>query len=136
MVKTGETDRVLGEQDIPIRVLLFASLGPGMSWGIHLNLVYFLTALYCSMERTGADIAIYIATGVLLFTALLAGWTARRNWLRLGKGWSLTEAVNGPTARTAILLFIGMASSLLFGLIILVEGLVPMFVRACSLTGA
>jgi hypothetical protein len=35
-----------------------------------------------------------------------------------------------------MLLFIGMASSVLFSLIILVEGLVPMFVRSCSLTGA
>jgi hypothetical protein len=131
-----ELERAVGAQDIPLRVLLFASLGPGVAWGLHLNLVYFLTALYCSMGRSGADVAIYIATGVLLGLALFAGWTALRNWRRLGKGARLTDAVSGPSGRTAMLLFIGMASSVLFSLIILVEGLVPMFVRSCSLTGA
>lgn len=131
-----EVDRALGAQDVPLRILLFASLGPGVSWGIHLNLVYFLTALYCSTGRSGADIATYIATAVLLAVALIAGWVALRNWRRLGKGWSLMDAVSGTSARTALLLFIGMASSILFGLVILVEGMVPMFVRSCSLTGA
>jgi hypothetical protein len=133
---TSEIDRAVGARDVPLRVLLFASLGPGVAWGVHLNLVYFLTAMFCSTGRSGADVAIYISTGVLLFTALLAGWTALRNWRRLGKGGYLTDAVSGPAGRSAILLFIGMASSVLFALIILVEGLVPMFVPACSPTGA
>jgi hypothetical protein len=131
-----ELDRALGERDVPLRTLLFAGLGPGLAWGIHLNLVYFLTALYCTTGQSGADIATYAATAALLGVDLLAGWVALRNWRRLGKGWSLTDAVSGPGARTAILLFVGMAGSVLFGLVILVEGLVPMFVRTCSLTGA
>lgn len=131
-----ERDRALGAQDVPLKTVLFASLGPGVAWGIHLNLVYFLTALYCTTGRSGADIATYVATGVLLIVDLLAGWVALRNWRRLGKGWSLTDAVSGPGARTAILLFVGMASAILFGLVILVEGMVPMFVNSCSPTGA
>ena len=130
-----ELERAIGAQDIPLRVLLFASLGPGVAWGLHFNLVYFLTALYCSMGRTGADVPIYISTGVLMLVALLAGWTALRNWRRLGKGARLTDAERGPMGRTTLLLFIGMASSVLFSLIILVEGLAPLFLPPCSPTG-
>lgn len=126
----------MGAPDIPLLALLFASVGPGVAWALHFNLVYFLTALFCSMERSDGDAAVYVATAVFLIMALGAGWTALRYWRRLGKGRRLTEAVSGPSARTAILLFIGMASSLLFSLLILVEGLVPMFLRTCSLTGA
>ena len=131
-----ELERALGAQDIPLRVLLFASLGPGVAWALHFNVVYLLTAMFCSMNRTGADVFIYIATGVLLLMSLAAGWTAWRNWRKLGKGTRLTDASSGPSGRTTLLLFIGMASSVLFSLIIIVEGLVPMFLRSCSLTGA
>lgn len=131
-----ELERAIGAQDIPLRVLLFASLGPGVAWGLHFNLVYFLTAMYCSMGRTDADVPVYVSTGVLLLVSLLAGWTALRHWRRLGKGARLTEAERGTTGRTTLLLFIGMASSVLFSLIILVEGMAPLFQRTCSLTGA
>ena len=119
-----------------MRVLLFASLGPGVSWALHFNLIYFLTALYCSLGRAGADIFIYGATAFFLATTLLAGWTAFRHWRRLGHETRLMTAVSGATERTTLVLFIGMTGSVLFSLIILVEGLVPLFVRPCSLTGA
>ena len=85
-----ELERALGAQDIPLRVLLFASLGPGVAWALHFNVVYLLTAMFCSMNRTGADVFIYIATGVLLKGPRLSGSTPRS--LRTGAWCSRAQA--------------------------------------------
>jgi hypothetical protein len=130
---SNEFERAVGEHDVPIITLLFASLGPAVAWGTHFNLVYFLNTMFCITGRSGGALAIFGATAVFAIIALLAGWVAWRKWRALGNAMRIDDAVGEPMGRTSILLFIGMASSLLFTLFIVAEGLVPLFVRSCSL---
>jgi hypothetical protein len=129
----NELERAVGEHEVPILTLLFASVGPGVAWGIHFNLVYFLNALFCTTGRSGGAIATYAATALFAAVSLAAGWVAWRKWRMLGNDMQVDDAIGKPSGRTSILLFIGMASSVLFTLFIITEGLVPLFVRPCSL---
>lgn len=122
-------------REIPLPTLLFAAFGPAVAWASHFLLVYLLNAVFCS-SGTGGDIAIYIATAAFAAFALLAGRTALRRWRALDLDAGLRTLIGETTDRMGILLFIGMAGSVLFSLLILVEGAVPLFVRSCSLAGA
>lgn len=129
----GELERAIGEQDVPLRTLLFAGFGSAVSWGVHFNLVYFLNALFCTTGMRGGDVAVFASTALFAALSLVAGWIAWRKWRALGNTRRMNDAIEGPTGRTSILLFIGMAGGVLFTLLIVVEGLVPLFVRECSL---
>jgi len=128
--------RRTGAREVPLPTLLFAAFGPAVAWASHFLLVYLLNSVFCSSSSTGGDLAIYVTTAAFTAIALLAGRTALRRWSELGHDRSLRTLVGEPTGRTGILLFVGMAGSVLFSLLILVEGAVPLFVRSCSLGGA
>lgn len=128
-----QVERSVGEHEIPLRTLLFAGFGSAVSWGVHFNLVYFLNSLFCTTEGSGGATAIFLATAAFAAISVIAGWTAWRHWRRLGNAPRVADAVGEPTGRTSIILFIGIAGGALFTLFIVTEGLVPLFVRGCSL---
>lgn len=131
-----EPARGTGAREVPLPTLLFAAFGPALAWASHFLLVYLLNSLFCSRSSTGGDLAIYVATAAFITVAMVAGRTAFRRWSALGHDRGLRTLAGEPTDRTAILLFIGIAGSVLFSLLILVEGAVPLFVRSCSVAGA
>ena len=122
-----------GTHALPLPTLLFAGFGSAVSWGVHFTLVYVLTTFFCKAERGGADVAVFLTTAVFAALSLAAGWVALRRWRALGLGSGASAAAREPGSPSALLLFIGMAGAVLFTLFIVVEGLVPLFQRPCSL---
>jgi TRAP-type C4-dicarboxylate transport system permease small subunit len=131
-MRREERDQV-GEHEVPLPTLLFAGFGAAVSWGVHFNLVYVLTTVSCKAGREGGDVAVYLVTAAFALLSGTAGWVAWRKWRMLGNTTRVADAVAKPIGRTSILLFIGMAGGALFTLFIIVEGLVPLFLRTCSL---
>ena len=113
--------------------LLFVTLGPAVAWGVHFLLSYFLIALGCTTGWQRTDAAIGVATVLLAVVTGLAGWMAFRNWRPRGEGGTRWESVvSDPGGRRNFLLLIGMMSAALFGLLIIMEGLSPVFLSTCA----
>lgn len=133
---SGEIDPQVGAHEVPLPRLLFATLGAPVSWGVHFNLVYFLNSLFCTTSSAGGDLAVYVATAAFAGTSLLAGWIALREWRAAGLSASLADTGTRPLGRITIFLFIGIAGSVLFTLIIVLSGFAPVFLPQCSLSGS
>ena len=111
--------------------LAFATFGAAIAWAVHFLLSYFLVALGCTTGWRGTDAAIGIATVVLAAVAAWSGWIAFRNWRpRRGRGGG-TGILDDAGGRRNFMLVIGILSAGLFGLLIVLEGLSPVFLSTC-----
>lgn len=125
---------LLGEHEAGVATLLFVLLGPALAWTLHFLVIYFLVALYCTTGRRDVTVEILIATGVFAVVSAAAGWLGVRVWRRESdQGWA--EAVTGEAGWSSFLLIMGVLSSVLFTLLIVLEGLPPLFVPACAAGG-
>ena len=129
--RSGGKRALLGEHEAGVGVILFAFLGPATAWTLHFLVCYFLVALYCTTGRGGATGVILGATAVFAVMSVAAGVVGYRAWDRErgDQGWA--EAVTGGAKWSSFLLVMGMLSSVLFTLLIVLEGLPPLFVPAC-----
>lgn len=132
-----DTDRfgwkraLLGEHEAGVGVILFAFLGPATAWTLHFLVIYFLVALYCTTGRRDVTAVVLAATVVFALMSVAAGVVGYRAWSRErgDQGWA--EAVTGGAKWSTFLLVMGVLSSGLFTLLIVLEGLPPLFVPAC-----
>jgi hypothetical protein len=107
------------------RTLLLALLGSPVAWVAHLLLSYLIVTLWCSSKWAGVELAIGILTLVCAVAALAAGVLAYRLWKQ------------GPAGTTAAFVAVlGLLMSALFGFLIVLEGLPPLFARVCPLLTA
>lgn len=134
VVDTGRSGRkraLLGEHEAGVGLILFAFLGPALAWTLHFLVIYFLVALYCTTGGGDVTAVILAATAVFAAVSVAAGVVGYRAWTRErgGQGWA--EAVTGGAQWSSFLLVMGVLSSVLFTLLIVLEGLPPLFVPAC-----
>lgn len=125
-----ENRTTLGEHQIPLLTLFFATLGGPVAWTLHLAVSYLLVALGCNVSWAGTDAALGVTTLLFAGAAAASGWAAHRNWRRLRgeRDWMVAD----PQGHSPFLLMVGMCSAALFLLLILLNGLPPLFVPTCG----
>ncbi len=111
----------------PIPRLLFAFLGAPALWAVHLSLSYFLVTLDCITAWDGAVWAVIAATVACGAGSVTAGWTGWRAWSRLDRDGAGTDARDW----SRFVLLAGMAASALFTLVIVAQGVAPLFLSTC-----
>jgi hypothetical protein len=143
-VASAETDlkerRPAGLRSSRSPALWFGVLGPPAAWGAHLVLGDLTYELGCSASIRGGrflglspDAWTLIQTVSTFAVSLLASFVALRAWR------SLRAQHNGTSLdRAQVLALAGIASGLLYALIIAYGFLPPLFLHTCgtSLTGA
>jgi hypothetical protein len=114
--------------------LWFGLLGPPAAWGLHLVLGDMIYEIGCApgMRRHAIlgqplDFWALLVTAVLAAVTALAGVMAFRAWLELRKQQDGTSL-----SRASAMAIAGIASSLLYLMIILFALLPSLFLRACS----
>jgi hypothetical protein len=121
-----------GKGPVPgIPKLLFAFLGAPVLWAVHLSLSYFLVTLHCVSAWNGGVWAVSGATLAFAAGSATAGWTAWTTLRRLGRSDPDPDALPDPLEWTRFLLLAGVAASALFTLVIIVQGVVPLFLSTC-----
>jgi hypothetical protein len=121
-----------GGREIGTASLLFSLLGGPAAWTLHLFVSYFVVAVGCAARWRGTDAALAAVTVVFVAVAAAAGVSAYRGWRR-EKGaqpWDATLAE--PGGRTGFLMAVGILAAVLFGLVIILAGLPPLFVPTCG----
>lgn len=122
-----------------LAVILFALLGSGIAWSLHLLVSYAAVAWACT---TGAGEA--VARGVLLGTSALAlavtAWSMVVAWRR----WHVARDVDRPeddawdarmgerTARVSFLMVAGLFLGVLFALGIVYDAMTVLWVPVCE----
>lgn len=123
--------RVFAKADdhgIAVSRLLFASVGPPVLWALHLVTAYFLVTIECISSWDGAEWAVFAVTALLGAASVTAGLVARGLWRRLGPHPSQPDERDW----TRVLLMVGMAGSVLFTAVIVLQGVAPLFVATCA----
>ncbi|MGH7481896.1 MAG: hypothetical protein ACRELV_07040 [Longimicrobiales bacterium] len=116
----GHEPQPMGRAGAPGRLRpILSVLGPAVLWAAHLGVCYLFVTLACNTGWGGAGWAVGVAT--VAFGGGAFGLGALRSEV-------------GPDADTesvSMMFEIGRASGALFGLTIVLTGLVPLFVRLC-----
>lgn len=115
--------------------LLFSFLGPPVLWAIHFNLVYFLNTLFCSGGWGGGDVVVMLTALPFGAASAASGIIAYRNWRELREGRSLRVGLVETGGRSSVLLVMGVAASVLFTLLIVLESFAPIYVPPCAEVG-
>ena len=133
-MRQGDRFQELGGQELGIGAIVFATLGAPVAWAVHLGLCYFLVALACTTAWRGAGvtIAILVATLVLAAVSVASGVFAYRRWRAMGGGDGWDQALSSPGGKGGFYWMLGVLMSGLFTLVIVLEGLGPLFVDACQ----
>jgi hypothetical protein len=100
--------------------LLVSFFGAPLAWVLHLSASYFLVALGCTVNWSGARAAILIVTIACTAAAAGAGWLGLRHRQHDGAGVRDFMAIGGA------------ALAGLFALGILLGGLPPLFLPLCG----
>lgn len=108
-----------------------ASLWTGLllapvAWICQLQASYLLVFYACSSRHI---FTLHVATLVFLLAAAIGGFIAWRNWERVGRELPSEDA--GPVPRTRFMALLGLLTSALFFLLILVQGLPSFFLEPC-----
>lgn len=126
------TNTLLGKSSLSLTELCVGALGGATCWLLHLGGSYLLLTIGCNEGWPGIRTMLITLTAVLAIAALATGVFAYRRVQRLGvhPDWSL--ALNVPMNRELFLMIVGTVSSAVFLLIILAQGLPPLFVPLCT----
>jgi len=108
----------------------FGLLAPPLAMLINLSLGYALVPWSCSAK---SRVLLHAEIAVLVVISVIAGVVAHREWKRYGGGGEADDS-GGPGARTRFLGVIGMGSSVLFTLILLMQWLANAFLTPCLST--
>lgn len=134
----GESDRSGNEPVRPgderrvgVARLAFAVLGSPILWAIHFNLVYFLNTLFCSGGWGSGDVVVMLTAVPFGAASAASGIVAYRKWRELRAGRSLRTGLVEHGGRSSVLLVMGIAASVLFTLLIVLESFAPIYVPSC-----
>ena len=133
-MRQGATRQEVGGHDLGIGPLLIATLGAPVAWALHRAVCYFLVALACttSWRGTGVTVAILAVTAVLGAFSAWCGRFSYRRWRALGGEGGWDRALDRPGGRGGFYWILGVLLSGLFTLVIVLEGLPPLFVPTCA----
>ncbi|HEX6939391.1 MAG TPA: hypothetical protein VF158_08265 [Longimicrobiales bacterium] len=129
---TGGRRSTPREHRVGIPTLLFGFLGSAITWIVHFNLVYFLNTLFCTAGWRGGDLVVFLSAVPFAAISAASGIVAhrRRRALRGAATWEAGLADSG--GRSGALLMMGVAGSVLFTLLIVLESLAPIYVPPCA----
>lgn len=124
----GRPDQTAGPADLPLLAALL--LGPPVAWASHLGLVYLLVTIDCETTWNGSGWTVALATLVLGAACAAAGVVSWRRW-RGAQSREERSRLDAPEPRPFMYL-LGVAGGLLFGVTIVVTGVVPWFTGGCG----
>jgi hypothetical protein len=104
-------------------------VGAAAIWAVQIQTLYALSPWLC---RSGRYMVIHLLSILFLAGAAMCGSISLRSWRAAGRGSPDTSA-GGPVARTRFLGALGAATSLLFFLLILAQGIASFFIDPCWL---
>ena len=131
----SEARRELGGSapELGLWSVLYGVLGAPIAWTLHLFVSYLLVTIGCNVVWGGTVPAILIATALFAAAAFGSGVVAYRRW-RVASGtlsdWR--EAMREPRGQGSMLWMIGILLAGLFGFVILLAGIAPLFVPLCG----
>lgn len=132
-MKQGSARGEFGASDMGILAVLTSVVGGPVAWSLHLFISYFLVTIGCTTGWGGTVPAILIVTILLAAAAFGSGVVAFRRWRQLdGAPQDWREALSEPRGRGGLLWMVGILSAALFGVVILLAGLPPLFVPICT----
>lgn len=129
---TGGRVSERGEPRVGISTLVFGFLGSAVAWTVHFNLVYFLNTLFCTAGWRGADLVVLLSAVPFGGISAASGLVAYRKWRDLRGAGSWEEGLADSGGRSGALLMMGVAGSVLFTLLIVLESLAPIYVPTCA----
>lgn len=133
MTRTPSSDGTFGARRRSLAFIVFAAFGSGVAWGVHFNVVYVLNTWFCNKGYAGNDLVVYGTTVLFAAVSAWAGVLAWREWRARADTGSLTSAFGEPGGWMVILMVLGTMGGGVFTLFIVLQGLAPAFVPACSL---
>ena len=124
--------------------ILLSLLGAPVAWTVHLLVSYVVVALACATSWGGARVLIAVLTIAGVAAAVAAGVLALRLW-RQGQAALRTDAEPGEPgawddrmgergARGVFLAVVALFMAILFGYLIVLQGLPPILEPVCPAT--
>lgn len=132
-MKQGNTREELGSPELGFAAVFYSVLGAPIAWTLHLFISYVLVTVGCNVGWRGTVPAILLVTVVLAAAAFTTGIVAYRRWSALGGGprnWR--DALADPRGDGGLLWLCGILLAALFGVVILLAGIAPLFVPLCG----
>ncbi|HEX7120165.1 MAG TPA: hypothetical protein VF212_15325 [Longimicrobiales bacterium] len=115
-----------------VSLLIFGLLGSAVAWIVHFNLVYFLNTLFCTAGWRGGDLVVFLSAIPFGAVSAASGLVAYRRWRELRGHGSWEDGVADSGGRSGVLLMMGVAGSVLFTLLIVLESFAPIYVPTCG----
>lgn len=128
----GGTRTIPGDSTLPLGVIAFASLGAPIAWVMQLSVNYVLVAYACNTGWGGIKIALALVTALFAAVAVYAGIIAYSNWKRLPTDGDFLDSIGETETRGPFLMSVGVLTSGLFVLLIVLSGIPPLFVPVCA----
>lgn len=125
-----------GDRQVGLPLLLFAVLGPPVSWAAHFAVIYFVVAVTCAAGVAGVLLPVAVATLITGGVCAAAGVAAFRRWAQRSADERLRLSEIGSTGASYQLLMIGILGAAFFTLLILLEALPPLFLPQCPPGGS
>jgi hypothetical protein len=122
---------IIGHMEIPLVTLLFGLLGAPTAWLLHLGASYVVVATGCTTGWSGTGSALVASTILFAALAALAGFTSLRVRRGLRVAGGLLESIDRSRGLAAFFMLIGTLGAALFLLLILLNGISPLFVPTC-----
>lgn len=123
---------LLGKTRLSLPELIVGSIGGATAWLLHLGASYLLLTVGCNENWPGIRFMLLALTIGLAAASVWTGLFAYRRAKELGtkEDWALT--LSAGMEKENFMMVVGAAGSAVFTLIILAQGLPPMFVPLCS----
>lgn len=123
---------LLGKTRLSLLEVLVGSIGGATAWLLHLGASYLLLTIGCNEAWPGIRPMLIALTIGLAAASTWTGLFAYRRAKALGTkaDWALT--LSAGMERENFMMVVGMAGSAVFTLIILAQGLPPLFLPLCS----
>jgi len=123
---------LLGRTRLSPWELLVGSLGGASAWLLHLGSSYLLLTIGCNENWSGIRLVLIALT---IGCLAIASWTGLFAYRRIeftgtGSDWAIT--LSAGMSRENFMMVVGTVSSAVFTLIILAQGMPPLFLPLCS----
>lgn len=123
---------LLGESRLSLPELLLGSIGGATAWLLHLGASYLLLTVGCNEHWPGIRVMLIALTLGLAAASAWTGLFAYRRAKHLDSKDDWARTLSAGIDREDFLMIVGTAGSAVFTLIILAQGLPPLFVPLCA----
>jgi len=126
------TESLLGRTRLSLWELLIGSIGGASAWLLHLGASYLLLTIGCNENWPGVRLMLIALTIGLVAVGLWTGLFAYRRIesTETDADWAIT--LSSGLSRENFMMVVGTVSSAVFTIIILAQGVPPLFLPLCS----